>query len=79
MANAEVIEKKSFSFKRGWDKLQKKDVKIVREEIIKVLKLEHRQNFYPRLYGSVEPKISEYEAIEAIFAKYGVTDVWGEN
>jgi hypothetical protein len=30
------------------------------------------------LHGEVEPKVSEAEKIEAIFAKYGVTDVWGE-
>ena len=34
--------------------------------------------FYQRLNGKVEPKVTEAEAIERIFAEYGITEVWGE-
>lgn len=42
------------------------------------LGLNTRMAFLQRLNGNVEPRISEYKAIEEVFAKYGITDVWGK-
>lgn len=33
--------------------------------------------FYSRMRGEVEPRKSQIEAIESVFAKYGVTEIWG--
>ena len=42
------------------------------------LNLKTRNTFYIRLRGEIEPKVSEAEAIEAIFKDYGITEVWGD-
>ncbi len=68
----------SFSFKKGWNQLPVSKVAEVREKIMKVLNLKCQTSFYPRLNGDYEPKISEARAIEAIFAEYGIREVWGE-
>lgn len=76
MANTEVAQS-PYSFKKGWGKLQRKDSKDVMKDIMEALELDTTVSFYRRLRGEVEPKISEHESIEKIFASYGVTDVWG--
>lgn len=67
----------NFSFRKGWKQLKNGDTAVVREKIITALGLQCRTSFYPRLNGEYEPKISEAQAIEAIFAEYGITDIWG--
>lgn len=41
------------------------------------LDINTRMAFLNRLKGEVEPKVSEVRAIEAVFAEYGIKDVWG--
>lgn len=67
-----------FSFKKGWNQLPNGKTREVKAEIIKALNLKFTTSFYPRLNGDIEPKLSESKAIEDIFAKYGITDIWGE-
>ena len=69
---------RSFSFKKGWNQLKHVDVEQVRNKLMAALGLTSTPPFYQRLNGKVEPKVTEAEAIEQIFAEYGVTDVWGE-
>ena len=69
---------RSFSFKKGWNQLKHVDVEQVRNKLMDALKLTSTPPFYQRLNGKVEPKVTEAEAIEQIFAEYGITDVWGE-
>lgn len=69
---------KNFSFKKGYRQLTVEQIPKVREKICEALKLAEVTSFYPRLHGKVEPKISEAWAIEAVFAEYGITDIWGE-
>ena len=73
-----MTQSDEFSFKKGYDQLPKSDYRKVRQEIMDVLKIRTLQSFYQRLNGQIEPKVSEAEAIEAVFAKYGITEVWGE-
>ncbi len=68
-----------FSFKKGWSQVLNKDTIQVRSEIIRALKLKNHRSFYPRLRGEVEPKVSEAKAIEEIFAKRGIKDIWGKS
>lgn len=67
-----------FSFKKGFSQVMQKDAVDVRAEIMTALNITTRSSWAARLNGSVEPKVSEAQEIERIFAKYGVTDVWGE-
>lgn len=67
-----------YSFKRGFAQVRQKDVKKIRERIMSALGLRTRVSWYARLNGDVEPKVSEARAIEAVFANYGISDVWGE-
>lgn len=62
---------KSFSFKRGWLQLRVIDQPEVRTKIINALGLKCTASFYPRLNGAYEPRVTEAEAIEKIFAEYG--------
>lgn len=68
----------NYSFKKGYDQVQRKDVVNVRAEIMAALKITTRMAFYKRLHGEVEPKVSEVPAIEAVFIKYGIKNIWGE-
>jgi hypothetical protein len=67
-----------FSFKKGFGQLQQKDAPTVKEKIMNALALKTRQGWWQRLNGLVEPRISEAQAIEKIFASYGITEIWGE-
>lgn len=71
---------RKYAFKRGWGKIKQADAPLLREEISKVLNIKSRQTWSNRLNGRGEPRVSEKEAIEAIFKKYGIPakDVWGE-
>jgi hypothetical protein len=69
---------RNYAFQKGFSQVMNKDVQAVRHEIMEALNVTTRPAFLSRLRGEVEPKVSEAEKIEAIFSKYGVTDVWGE-
>lgn len=69
---------RSFSFKKGWNQLKHVDVEDCRKKLMEALSLTSTPPFYQRLNGKVEPKVTEAEAIERIFAEYGITEVWGE-
>jgi hypothetical protein len=69
---------KKFSFKKGFDQVQHKDVTEVKKKIMSALKITTRAAWGFRLNGTIEPKVSEAQAIESIFAEYGITEIWGE-
>ncbi|MGL5914109.1 MAG: hypothetical protein ACRCZB_08080 [Bacteroidales bacterium] len=68
-----------YSFLRGWGLLKAKDQEKVKAAIMVRLNIETRNAWCKRRRGDIEPKVSEAKAIEAIFAKYGVSkeNVWG--
>lgn len=61
----------------GWSQVRNKDMQSVRKELMKVLGVTTRAAFLARLKGDVEPKVSQAKAVEEVFAKYGVKNVWG--
>ena len=69
--------REKFAFLHGFNQITVKDAKQVQKEIMKALSIKTRVAWYSRLYGDVEPKITEYNAIERIFTKYGVKQCWG--
>lgn len=70
---------KSYSFKKGYSQVQRKDSIVVRNRIMNALNIKSRPAWLTRLNGKVEPKLSEALAIEAIFREYGISEVWGDD
>ena len=65
-----------YSFRTGWSLLRQKDAADAKASIMAALKINTRMAWYNRLNGRVEPKVSEVKAIEAVFAKYGIKQIW---
>lgn len=66
-----------YSFQKGYNQIKLQDKNIVKRKIMRALKITTPPSWYQRLNGNIEPRVSEAKAIEAIFAKYGIKDVWG--
>lgn len=66
-----------FSFLCGWNQVTVRDSDEVKNKILQALNLKTRVSWYQRLYGNIEPRITEAKAIESIFAEYGIKEVWG--
>lgn len=77
LADKVVKGREEFSFLRGWSQVKIFQMQQVKNEILAALGLKTRVSWYQRLYGNIEPRITEAKAIEAVFAKYGINDVWG--
>lgn len=71
------MSKENFAFQLGWSQVRNKDMKSVRKELMEALGVTTRAAFLARLKGDVEPKVSQAKAVEDVFAKYGVKNVWG--
>jgi hypothetical protein len=67
----------NFSFKKGYQLVQQKDAKEVRQRIMSALNLTSRRSWGLRLNGLIEPKVSEAQTIESIFNEYDIYDIWG--
>lgn len=67
----------TYGFNKGLSQLKVCEVPDVKAEIMAVLGITTNVSWISRRSGKVEPKISEARAIEEIFAKRGITDVWG--
>lgn len=71
------MSKENFAFQLGWSQVKNGDLPKVRKELMNVLGVTTRAAFLARLKGDVEPKVSQAKAVERVFAKYGVKNVWG--
>lgn len=67
-----------FSFKRGWRQVRRKDSKAVQKRIMAALNIHTVMSWSRHLNGYIEPHITEYKEINAIFGEYGITDIWGK-
>lgn len=67
----------TYAFTKGLSQLKVCDVPAVKAEIMSALGITTNVSWINRRSGKIEPKISEARAIEEIFAKRGITDVWG--
>lgn len=65
-------KQKDWSFKEAFHSLPHKEMQIVRKEIEQAVGIKSSPCWYSRLYGKVEPKVSEYFAIVKIFDKRGI-------
>ena len=64
-------------FFKGLSLIKVCDVEAVRTEIMYKLNITTRQGYNKRRAGKVRFTVEEANAVEAIFAKYGVPDPWG--
>lgn len=67
-----------FSFSKGFGQVQLKDAEQVKTEIMAVFGNKSRQSWYDRLNGRYDPTKPQYDAVEEIFHKRGITEIWGE-
>lgn len=68
-----------FAFKRGLDHVPLGKVKQAKKELMEALNITTRVSWSKRLRGLIEPKVTEAEAIEQVFARYGIKkdQIWG--
>ena len=66
-----------YSFQKGWFQVRQGESAAVRVRLQAALDAFTRQAFRDRLKGMVNHTAEQREAIERIFAEYGITDVWG--
>jgi hypothetical protein len=66
-----------FSFQKGWSQVKQGEAASVRSKLMSALNITTRMAFLDRLNGKVEPKVTEYAAIEQVFKAYGITEIWG--
>ena len=52
------------------------DYKAAVREIKAALGINNRNSFYAYRDGKIEPKVTQAKAVEAVFNKYGITDIW---
>lgn len=69
---------KNYSFKKGLDQVPLGKVPDVKSEIMAALGITSLPSWLKRLRGEIDPKASEITAIENVFRKYGIKQVWGE-
>ena len=69
---------KQQGFRSGLNQVKVGDYKEVVEELKKALGINNRNSFYAYRYGAIEPKVTQAEAVEGVFNRFGVTkNIWG--
>ena len=69
---------KCYAFKKGFLRLSTNDKKKFMKAAMRIFKVQSENSFYEYCRGSREPKISQAVALEKLFAKYHVTEIWGK-
>jgi len=65
-------------FNKGYMQLRQCDVKKAKAELMEAIGISNPVSFRHYRYGSVEPKAIQAERVTAVFAKYGITEIWGK-
>ena len=69
---------KQQGFNSGLKQVKMGDYKTVVEELKKALGIKNRNSFYAYRMGAIEPKVTQAEAVEGVFNRFGVTkNIWG--
>lgn len=69
---------KQQGFRSGLNQVKVGDYKEVVEELKKALGINNRNSFYAYRDGAIEPKVTQAEAVEVVFNRFGVTkNIWG--
>jgi transcriptional regulator with XRE-family HTH domain len=65
-------------FCKGYGQLQIKDKDSAYKELWSALGVSSRTALSQYRRGKIEPKASQAEAVEKVFKKYGITEIWGK-
>jgi hypothetical protein len=71
-----IVEKKYQGFGKGYGQLAIKDKEVATQKLWKALGVNNRNSFWLYKTGKVEPKLSQAQAVEAVFTEYGITEIW---
>ena len=69
---------KSYAFNRGYRQISPNDRDRFIKAVMRILKVQTVQSYYVYCRGERELKISQAVALEKLFAKYGVAEIWGK-
>jgi len=76
--NSKYMPNSRFSFRSGFAQVRRKDAAAVKRDIMEVFGIKSRTSWYLRMNGNYEPKVSEVDAVNEIFRRYGVrSNIWG--
>lgn len=66
------------SFTKGWGQVSIGMMEVVKQELIKILSIRNEMMWWRRINGKGCRPLSfaEVVAIEEVFKKYGITDIW---
>lgn len=67
---------KKIGFLNGLGQVQEKDSANVRTELMAALGVASRMSLSNYSRGLIEPKVSQANAVELVFNKYGITEIW---
>lgn len=67
---------KKIGFLKGLGQVKEKDSANVRNELMIAIGVSSRMSLYNYSIGKIEPKVSQATAIEAVFNKYKINDIW---
>lgn len=73
----ETVRISKYAFGRGWEQLNEVQQKEAKKELAKILGISSEQKWRRRFFGAYEQTFSEGVETLRVFAKYGITDVWG--
>lgn len=68
-----------YSFKKGWRQVPVGIADLVKKELSEMLSIKNAMMWHRRITGQgCSPlSLAEQKAVENIFRKYGITDIWG--
>ena len=66
-----------YTFYKGWQRVALGDRKIIKAEILDIFKSYSRPFWTNILYGRKPLTLDQMEAIEQVFAKYKIKNIWG--
>jgi len=69
---------KSYAFRKGSRQIPPRDKDRFIKAVMKILNVKTVQSYYCYERGERELKISQAVALEKLFAKYHVTEIWGK-
>ena len=67
---------KKIGFLKGLGQVQEKDSTNVRNELMAALGVASRMSLSNYSRGLIETKVSQANAVELVFNKYGITEIW---
>ncbi len=67
---------KKIGFLKGLGQVQEKDSANVRAELMQALGVASKMSLSTYSRGLVEPKVTQATAVEAVFSKYGIKNIW---